>query len=529
MKKMFCRKLLPFVLSVSMVMSIVIPYGMDVAKAEPVLGDVENVETQEVQLPVTEITEIITVGYEENKISWKLVEDVDGYDIYRSENKDTGYKVIKSLPKGDSSFVDSSCKINKVYYYKIATFKEIEGVKYYGDMSQAVKMTTKLMAPSNVKAESYTYDKIKINWSPVQGATGYMVYVSSKVDGPYKRVHTTKDYKKRYFINFNRKLGETYYYKVAAYKTTTANEGIRSSAVSACSVLDQVKFNTRKIKKYNRAVTLHWNKVTGASGYKVYRYNGERKEYVLIKTLKGDSTYYTDKNLNSKKVYAYRVRAYKIVDGKIVYGPRSDRYKKLMYGWKYVDNNKLYYNKSGHLVKDVRSIIGKQKSYVIKVNKTRNVVTAYAKDNYGKYVVPVVSFICSSGKPTPVGTFYTPAKYRWHELMGPSWGQWNTRIYQGFLFHSVYYMEKNNNKTLPVNTYNRLGQTESHGCIRLRAGDAKWIYDNCHLKTKVIIYKSNNPGPFGKPHLEKLPGWHTWDPTDPTAYKYCRAHHCHGK
>ena len=45
--------------------------------------------------------------------------------------------------------------------------------------------------------------------------------------------------------------------------------------------------------------------------------------------------------------------------------------------------------------------------------------------------------------------------------------------------------------------------------------------------TKVRIYESSTTGPLGKPGAYKLPSWHTWDPTDPTAKKYCDAKGCH--
>ena len=135
--------------------------------------------------------------------------------------------------------------------------------------------------------------------------------------------------------------------------------------------------------------------------------------------------------------------------------------------------------------------------------------------------------ICSAGNATPIGTYNTQAKYRWRTLIGPCYGQWCTRIVDGFLFHSVYYNSYNNNKTLSVSAYNKLGTTCSHGCVRLTAGDAKWIYDNCKLKTKVVIYSSSDPGPFGKPTAYKLSSSHTWDPTDPNMKYKCRERGCH--
>ncbi|MBR6444546.1 MAG: L,D-transpeptidase, partial [Firmicutes bacterium] len=76
--------------------------------------------------------------------------------------------------------------------------------------------------------------------------------------------------------------------------------------------------------------------------------------------------------------------------------------------------------------------------YWLKVNRLANVVTAYKYKN-GKYV-PYRAMLCSSGgENTPLGTFHTLNKYRWKVLMGPVYGQYNTRIYKHYLFHSVWY------------------------------------------------------------------------------------------
>lgn len=151
--------------------------------------------------------------------------------------------------------------------------------------------------------------------------------------------------------------------------------------------------------------------------------------------------------------------------------------------------------------------------YLIKVNKQANTVTIYKKNSSGKYTVPVKAMVCSTGRATPTGTFRTKAKYRWKVLMHNVWGQYSTRIVGGILFHSVYYYEKNP-ATLAVAQYNKLGTTASAGCVRLTTVDAKWIYDNCGVGTTVVIYKSSNPGPLGKPKAIKLSGKYKWDPTD---------------
>lgn len=140
-------------------------------------------------------------------------------------------------------------------------------------------------------------------------------------------------------------------------------------------------------------------------------------------------------------------------------------------------------------------------------------VTVYAKDGNNGYIIPVVAFACSPGADTPTGVFNTMNKYRWQHLYGAD-GQFCTRITGHVLFHSPPYSSFNN-YTLWPKEYNKLGTWASAGCVRLRSGDAKWIYDNCSLGTQVVIYNSPVSGPFTKPVYEKIPLTQTWDPTDP--------------
>lgn len=214
--------------------------------------------------------------------------------------------------------------------------------------------------------------------------------------------------------------------------------------------------------------------------------------------------------------HSYRIEAVQILlQQKEVSAPgkTSDHYREGKNGWYYEGGYKFYY-KNNVKVTDVRSIIGTQSSYEIKINKQMSCVTVYAKDGSNGYIIPVVAFACSPGSGTPTGTFYTSDKYRWHQLYG-AMGQWCTRITGHILFHSPPYTSYNN-KTLWPKEYNKLGTWASQGCVRLRSGDAKWIYDNCASKTKVTIYNSSTAGPLGKPTYAKIPLSQTWDPTDPT-------------
>ena len=70
----------------------------------------------------------------------------------------------------------------------------------------------------------------------------------------------------------------------------------------------------------SNAVKLTWNKVSGADGYIVYRYNTLTNKYARI--AKGGNLTFTDKNLTSGTSYKYAIRAYKTVNGKEVLSPK---------------------------------------------------------------------------------------------------------------------------------------------------------------------------------------------------------------
>lgn len=157
--------------------------------------------------------------------------------------------------------------------------------------------------------------------------------------------------------------------------------------------------------------------------------------------------------------------------------------------------------------------------YLIAVNRAASTVTVYTLDEEKRYTVPYMAMVCSGGSDTPQGFFATPVDYPWRLLSGNVYGQYSTRIWDSYLFHSVPYYSQHKDD-LEYDEYNKLGTLASLGCIRLAVADVKWIYDNCDLGTRVIIYDDeNDPGPMGKPGTiytdpadETLRGW---DPTDP--------------
>ena len=73
-----------------------------------------------------------------------------------------------------------------------------------------------------------------------------------------------------------------------------------------------------------KQANVKWKKISNAQGYVVYRATSKNGKYKAVSTIKKGSTVsYTNKKLTSKKTYYYKVRAYRVVNGKKVYSGYS--------------------------------------------------------------------------------------------------------------------------------------------------------------------------------------------------------------
>ena len=88
--------------------------------------------------------------------------------------------------------------------------------------------------------------------------------------------------------------------------------------------------------------------------------------------------------------------------------------------------------------------------------------------------------------PTPKGEYYTTVHSRYFNSYGVR--AWYATGFIGglYLFHSSPYEIASEPL---VCTDPRLGIAASHGCVRMALEDAKWMFDNLPLRTKVVIYE----------------------------------------
>ncbi len=132
--------------------------------------------------------------------------------------------------------------------------------------------------------------------------------------------------------------------------------------------------------------------------------------------------------------------------------------------------------------------------HYIVVDLTNQIVTVYnTKDGS-----IARQMLCSAGQndATPTGTWYMPAKERsderseWYYMGSHNvWVKYATRIYYAYFFHSLTFNRKDDS-TMNAKAAEMFGVPASHGCIRLRVEDARYIAEQCLHGTRVDIIKS---------------------------------------
>ena len=161
--------------------------------------------------------------------SWKVTGSRDGVELWRALSSDGKYTKIytgKAL-----SYKNAKLTYGKTYYYKVRTFRKVDGKTYYGRWSGKKSYSLVPGKPSLVSVKNSKTRSAVIKWKKVSGASGYEIYRSAKKSSGYKKIATIKKGTTVSYTNKRLTKGKTYYYKVRSYKTVNKKKGL--SAYSA--------------------------------------------------------------------------------------------------------------------------------------------------------------------------------------------------------------------------------------------------------------------------------------------------------
>ena len=161
-----------------------------------------------------------------------------------------------------------------------------------------------LATPKISKAES-VYGGVKLTWNKVNGAAKYRVYYKGR-KGWTRMVDTTSTS----YIDKDVSSGRNYTYTVrcisADGKSFTSGYDSKGTTLKYIAAPE-----ISKLENVNGGVKITWNKVSGATKYRVY-YKGRKGWTRMVDTT---STSYIDKDVSSGRNYTYTVRCIS-ADGK---------------------------------------------------------------------------------------------------------------------------------------------------------------------------------------------------------------------
>ena len=236
-----------------------------------------------------DFTKVASASYDKLRLSWEPMSGVDGYQIYRATSKSGKYAKIATV-KGASNatYTNTGRTCGTRYYYKLRAYKKIGGKTVYSKYSAILSAYAK---PAKVKvtdayAPSDSMVTIAVSFTTVRGATDYEAQINQiKKNGKETgfRGYTYNDEGKKTTFT-------TYKQWLALLKK------MHPSGYVSLSVKENGKYVSKKVPVAEFAET------------------SLKKNQAEIELVQDDS------------IYEFRVRAYRKVNGRKVYGSWSEPY-----------------------------------------------------------------------------------------------------------------------------------------------------------------------------------------------------------
>ena len=229
-------------------------------------------------------------------------------------------------------------KVSSDYYTVTNTSKKSVGVytvtvTFKGNYSGTEKIKYSIVPkkPSSLTAELYQYgNQVKITWTKSTGATGYRIYFKKPGGTTYTYLTSTT---KLTYTKSGLTQSKKYTFKVIPYYATSSSSKTHYYGTgSGCYITKAITTTTKGSKlatvskptvaKSGTKVKVTWKNISGETGYQISRSTSSTGTNIVstYKTTTG-----TSKVISAVKgtKYYYKVRAYRVVNGKTVYGEWS--------------------------------------------------------------------------------------------------------------------------------------------------------------------------------------------------------------
>ncbi len=259
----------------------------------------------------SKVPEVI-VSVSSKTVSMNKCLDADGNEAVFVDNSEyivpledvEVYKVVNHSKYGKVALV-----VNPSKEYKKLNIIESKTTYVHVNYTQTLtvnKIVTKVPGKVTLKKVENAYGGVKVTWKAVSGADSYKVYRKASNEKKWTAIGTSKSTE---YVDKTAKNGVKYSYTVKAKNIvgygSYDTKGLSTTYIAA---------PTTKIANTASGIKVSWNKISGATNYRVYRSvysNGKWSSWETMVTTNAKTSSWTDKKVKSGKTYRYTVRTLK--------------------------------------------------------------------------------------------------------------------------------------------------------------------------------------------------------------------------
>lgn len=254
----------------------------------------------------------ISASYERSgriTLKWTAVEGANAYAIYYKPAWGSEYSLLGQ--SSGTTYSTTTPRMGTVYYYRIQALYVVGGQQ----VSQGAQSLSFLYIALGdvVIADPRGKDTstIRLNWTPVAGATHYDVAMSLHDADDYKIVRTdlTGSLCDIRDISFN----ETYDFLVIPKRKLNSGDvitGLPSSNRMVGSPMETPSFTGYEWTETGLKLT--WDAIPGAMGYVIYRRGFHETGYHKLMVSENTATTYIDTTMKPGEVYYYFVYSFRL-------------------------------------------------------------------------------------------------------------------------------------------------------------------------------------------------------------------------
>ncbi len=237
------------------------------------------------------------------ELKWSAHSKATGYVIYKRV-KGVDDTLVKYKELNTTSFVDTQVEAGVAYTYSVMVVTN-NGNSAYNTIGYTI---TRVPATS-VTSLAVNNKSITVEWAPVEGVDGYVVYRKAASSEDWQKVCTVKSGVTS-VEDTGATSGTQYVYAVCPVKGNS--EGVKNPSHMVYYIAAPQKVNA--VNEID-GILLSWEKVNGANSYLVFRDDGSGVLMSVDSVQGNTNTSYLDENVEHGATYSYKVIAVNTVMG----------------------------------------------------------------------------------------------------------------------------------------------------------------------------------------------------------------------